>query len=98
MNSTLIPDRRTTNVGGTDLRNGDPWRAAGGVVETTVLLTTDLLVALESAASERKMSVGRLVRELIKHHLASSAEQPPDGRQPDRSTTADVAQGSHQCS
>lgn len=76
------------------LLDGDPWRVVGGgVVETTVLLTTDLLAGLESAASRRKMSVGRLVRELIKHHLATSAEPPPDGRPHDQSPTAEPVRG-----
>ncbi len=76
------------------LLDGDPWRVVGGgVVETTVLLTTDLLAGLESAASQRKMSVGRLVRELIKHHLASVAVRPPDGRPHDQSPTPEAVPG-----
>lgn len=61
------PVERSTPV------SGDTWLAESAVVETTLMLPTTLFRALEADARRRKMTAGRVIRELIRCHLTSSA-------------------------
>ena len=80
-----------------ELLANDPWLAECGIVETTLLLPTEQFRSLEAAASRRQMSVGRLVRELIRLTLTPSADRRQGMTAGEWSQIDEPARGPHHC-